>query len=217
MMYGSILIADDHEVVRSGLAILVKRVLPQMNILQTESLDGAIEFLKEHKVDLMLCDINMPGGNSFDMLDRLRSIQPDLKILVITAFQTVFYEKKYLQEGANGYLSKTAKNEDIQQAILSILQHGYYRSTTDVMSEPSGHGTMHASITELLSYREIEVCRLLTKGMAILEIANVLNIQSNTVSTYKKRIFTKLQVANMPELITLLNNYSGWKVDGAMA
>lgn len=214
MIYGSVLIADDHEIVRSGLAILVKRVLPQMNIMQTESLDGAIEFLKEHKADLMLCDINMPGGNSFDMLYRLRAIQPDLKILVITAFQMASYEKKYLLEGANGYLSKTAKNEEIQQAILSILQHGYHHNTKDMDKEPfSESDNTYSSVTELLSYREMEVSRLLTKGLGILEIANALNVQSNTVSTYKKRIFTKLQVNNIPELILLLDSYADWKVD----
>lgn len=207
MVYGSILIADDHEVVRSGLTILVKRVLPQMNVSQTESLDGAIEFLQEHKADLILCDINMPGGNSFDMLNRLRSIQPDLKILIITAFQAASYEKKYLQEGANGYLSKTAKNEEIQEAILSILQHGYYQNTTDITDESSGHNEIYTSVTELLSDREMEVCRMLAKGLGILEISNALNIQSNTVSTYKKRIFTKLHVTNIPDLVSLLNSY----------
>jgi two-component system, NarL family, invasion response regulator UvrY len=207
MTYGSILIADDHEVVRGGLAILVKRVLPEVNVFQTESLDGAIEFLQEHKADLILCDINMPGGNSFDMLYRLRAIQPDLKILIITGFQTAAYEKKYLQEGANGYLSKTAKNEEIQEAILSILQHGNYRNATDTAKEFSGENDIHTNANELLSYREMEVCRLLIKGMGILEIANALNVQSNTVSTYKKRIFTKLHVSNIPELISVLNNY----------
>jgi two-component system invasion response regulator UvrY len=207
MTYGSILIADDHEVVRSGLAILVKRVLPHMNVSQTESLDGAIEFLQEHKADLMLCDINMPGGNNFDMLSRLRAIQPDLKILIITAFQAASYEKKYLQEGANGYLSKTTTNEEIQQAISSILQHGYYHNATDVAKGSSGSEEVYTSITELLSYREMEVCRLLAKGLGILEISNALNVQSNTVSTYKKRIFTKLQVTNIPELISVLNSY----------
>jgi DNA-binding NarL/FixJ family response regulator len=213
MLYGSILIADDHEVVRDGLAILVKRVLPQMHIFQTESLDGAIEFLQKNKADLILCDINMPGGNSFDMLDRLRKIQRDLKILIITAFQMASYEKKYRQEGANGYLSKTAKNEEIQQAILSILQRGYYRSTTDTSKELSGNNEADKSVTELLSYREMEVCQLLGKGLGILEIANVLNVQSNTVSTYKKRIFTKLKVTNITELISLLGNYPDLKVD----
>ena len=213
MVYGSILIADDHEVVRGGLAILVKRVLPQMNILQTESLDGAIEFLKECKADLMLCDINMPGGNSFDMLYRLRAIQPDLKILIITAFQAASYEKKYLQEGANGYLSKTATNEEIQQAILSILQDGYYQSSMDITQGSSGNNITAANVTALLSYREMEVCRLLTKGLGILEISNALNIQSNTVSTFKMRIFKKLQVTNIPELVSLLNSDPNYKVD----
>ncbi|MFA6057890.1 MAG: response regulator transcription factor [Taibaiella sp.] len=212
MVYGSILIADDHEVVRGGLAILVKRVLPQMNILQTESLDGALEFLKEYKADLMLCDINMPGGNSFDMLHRLRAIQPDLKILIITAFQTASYEKKYLQEGANGYLSKTATNEEIQQAILSILQDGYYQGSMDIAKGSSENNKTSVS-TDLLSYREMEVCRLLTKGLGILEISNALNIQSNTVSTFKKRIFKKLKVTNIPELVSLLNSDSDYKVD----
>lgn len=213
MLYGSILIADDHEVVRSGLAILVKRMLPQMNIYQTDSLEGATELLKEHKADLILSDINMPGGNRVDMMHRLKEIQPDLKILIISAFQTASYEKKYLQEGANGYLSKIATNEEIQQAISSILQRGYYQSTAEITEGSSGSNEIYTSITELLSDREVEVCRLLAKGLGILEISNALNLQSNTVSTYKKRIFTKLHVTNIPELISLLQNYPDWQAD----
>jgi DNA-binding NarL/FixJ family response regulator len=148
----------------------------------------------------------MPGGNSFDMLDRLRAIQRDLKILIITAFQIASYEKKYRQEGANGYLNKTAKNEEIQQAILSILERGYYRNTTNISNESSGNNEANKSFTASLSYREMEVCQLLGKGLGILEIANALNIQSNTVSTYKKRIFTKLKVTNITELIPLLDS-----------
>jgi DNA-binding NarL/FixJ family response regulator len=213
MTYGSILIADDHEVVRSGLAILVKSVLPDMNVSQTESLDGAIEFLREQKADLILCDINMPGGNSIDMLYRLRAAQPDLKILFITAFQAASYEKKYLQEGANGYLSKTATNEEIQQAISCILQTGYYRDTRDITNASSVPDRARTSAMELLSYREMEICRLLTKGLGILEISNALNLQSNTVSTFKMRIFKKLQVTNIPELISLLNGDADWNID----
>jgi DNA-binding NarL/FixJ family response regulator len=213
MIYGSILIADDHEVVRSGLVILVKRMLPQMNTYQTDSLEGAIELLTEHKADLILCDINMPGGNNVDMLHRLKAIQPDLKILIISAFQNTSYEKKYLQEGANGYLSKMAKNEEIQQAITSILQDGYYLGNGDTTKYLSAGSESGVDIMELLSYREIEVCRMLTKGEGILEIANALNVQSNTVSTYKKRIFTKLQVTNIPELISLLDGIPNWHAD----
>ena len=211
MVHNSILIADDHEVVRSGLAILVKRMLPQINILQAESLEGAIKQLKKCPVDLMLCDINMPGGNTFQMLHRLRGIQPDLKILVLTAFQMTSYEKKFLQEGANGYLSKTTANEEIQRAIFSILKDGHYYGSSQ--KELTGSGGIQMNITELLSYREMEVSRLLIKGWGILEISNALNLQSNTVSTYKKRIFTKLNVNNVPELISLLDSYPDWQAD----
>jgi DNA-binding NarL/FixJ family response regulator len=212
MIYGPILIADDHEVVRSGLAILVSRMLPQTTILQTESLDGAIALLKQQRVELALCDVNMPGGNHYNMLHQLKAVQPDLKILVITAYQTVSHEKRYLQEGANGYLSKSATNEEIQQAVSSILQNGYYRSSNpETNREQVVAHWADQSATALLSYREVEVARLLTKGLGILEIANALNLRTNTVSTYKKRIFTKLDVANIPELISLLNSYSDWQ------
>ncbi len=213
-MHGSILIADDHEVVRSGLTILLRRMLPQVNIIQAESVEEAIEFLKQHQVDLLLCDINMPGGNNVEMLHRMRAIQPDLKILILTAFKLPSYKKKYLQEGANGYISKMATNNEIQQAITAVLHSGYYHANepekTDGTTEPVGPDH---SIAALLSYREMEISRLLVKGLGILEIANTLNLQSNTISTYKKRIFTKLQVNSIPELISILNDYADWQVD----
>jgi two-component system, NarL family, invasion response regulator UvrY len=213
MVYNSILIADDHDVVRGGLAMLVKDILPHVNIIQAGSLDEAIELLNEFRVDLMLCDINMPGGNRIDMIHHLKKAQPDLKILVVTAYQVTSYEKMYRQAGANGFISKTAANEEIQQAVISVLQNGHYTGTSDIARESSVGNTMHSNVIALLSHREIEVCRLLIKGTGITEIADRLSVQPNTVSTYKKRIFTKLGVSNLPELISLLNDYPAWQID----
>jgi DNA-binding NarL/FixJ family response regulator len=212
-MSRSILIADDHEVVRSGLAILIKNILPQANVLQAESVDEALGLLNKQPVELVLCDINMPGGNDFHMLHRLKAAQPDLKILVLTAYQMKFYEKRYLQEGANGYLNKTSNNEEIRKAILSVLQNGYYREDKEGVNPHSSTGEAIANIADLLSYREMEVAQLLAKGLGILEISNTLHLRSNTVSTYKKRIFMKLDVASVPELISLLDSYTDWQID----
>ncbi len=202
---GSILIADDHELVRSGLVILINRMFPSANILQAEGVEEAIGYLKQNKVDLLLCDINMPGGNNVEMMHRMRSIQPDLKILILTAFQMLSYKKKYLQEGANGFINKIATNEEIQQAISSVLENGYYH--------PVDSNDGHMNVKELLSYREMEISQLLIKGLGILEIANALKLQSNTVSTYKKRIFTKLHVASVPELISVLDNCADRQIE----
>jgi two-component system invasion response regulator UvrY len=212
-MTRSILIADDHEVVRSGLAILVKSMLPHINILQAESVEEASDLLNEHPVELLLCDINMPGGNSFDMLHRLKAIQPGLKILVLTAYQMKFYEKRYLQEGANGYLNKTSNNEEIRKAISSVLQNGYYQSDKEEADLHSPARETLTNVTDLLSYREMEVAQRLAKGLGILEISNMLNLRSNTVSTYKKRIFMKLDVTSVPELVSLLGSYTDWQID----
>jgi DNA-binding NarL/FixJ family response regulator len=155
----------------------------------------------------------MPGGNDFHMLHRLKAAQPDLKILVLTAYQMKFYEKRYLQEGANGYLNKTSNNEEIRKAILSVLQNGYYREDKEGVNPHSSTGEAIANIADLLSYREMEVAQLLAKGLGILEISNTLHLRSNTVSTYKKRIFMKLDVASVPELISLLDSYTDWQID----
>jgi len=207
------LIADDHAVVRHGVSLILREVLPAAVIFQAYDYDTLVSTLKKNPVDLVICDINMPGCDGFHVIDDLRSIQPDVKILIFSAYREDLYAPRYLQAGANGYLHKDGDNEQIRKAVLTVLQDGRYMS--DAVKEKLLHKALSAhkqrsdNPLDLLSQREMEVARLLLKGMGLLEISNILKLHIATVSTYKKRIHEKLQVSSLPELIAVFRNHAG--------
>lgn len=131
------------------------------------------------------------------MIPELKDIQSDLKILVFSG-----YDKdvaiQYIREGAEGYLNKQSSEEEIKNAVKTVIEKGYFYP-----AELIGLIIQNKrdNPVEKLSSREYEIFKLLADGNGNLEIANRLNIQMSTVSTYKKRIFQKLNVGNIAELI----------------
>ncbi|SFC15994.1 DNA-binding response regulator, NarL/FixJ family, contains REC and HTH domains [Parapedobacter composti] len=209
-----VLIADDHGIVRLGTSIVIKEALPLANITQAGDVDELIRFLSEKQYDLLLLDINMPGGNNITMVEKVLAVQPGIKILVFSSYDETLYALRYLQAGASGYLSKNASKTELKNAILAVVQRGKYMSPE--IQELYYHTlTMGKSFIAAdnplnkLSNREVDVAKYLVQGMGIQDVSKTLNLSTSTVSTYKTRIFEKLQVNNLVELIEKFRLYSG--------
>lgn len=203
-----ILIADDHSVVRQGMSLILKEAFKGVKIIHTDSFEGAIVILKEDIVDLLLLDINLPGGNSIEMINDVQQVQ-DTKILMFSAYDEEQYALNYINAGAKGYLNKLSSEDVIIKAIQTVLDGGDYVSL-NLKDKISGVGTNKRLDNPLsvLSNREMEIAGLLTKGNGNLEIANKLNIGMSTVSTYKSRIFEKLGVNNVVSLVEKFKRYN---------
>jgi len=201
-----ILIADDHGIVRLGTSIVVKEAVPLSQITQAEDFDEMIHLLSKKKFDLLLLDINMPGGNNIKMVEKVLSLLPAIKILVFSSYDESVYALRYLQAGACGYLNKNSSNADLKEAVLSVLNNGkymsadvrelYYNSLTQGKAASQGDNPLNK-----LSNREVDVAKHLVQGLGIMEVSKALNLSTSTVSTYKTRIFEKLQIENIAELI----------------
>ncbi|MDW8848547.1 response regulator transcription factor [Flavobacterium sp. MMLR14_040] len=202
-----ILLVDDHSVVRHGVSVLLKKNFDGVTITHAESVEDLRTKLSE-KQDLLFLDINLPGGNSTKMVEEIRSSHPDLLIMMFSAYDESRYALRYIHAGANGFLNKYSKDEEIIKAVKSILETGKYIS--DVVKEIILENALlkkPINPLEKLSDREIEVAELLVNGDGNLEISNKLNIQMSTVSTFKTRIFDKLGINNIVKLIEILNVY----------
>lgn len=127
-MTKKILIVDDHLVVRNGVAMILERQFEDVAISNAENFFEAVTLLKNLPFDLVILDINIPGGKNTDMITQIRAIQPDVKILVFSAHEEEQYAIKYLSCGANGYVDKLCSEEKIMFAITSILESGTYVS-----------------------------------------------------------------------------------------
>lgn len=204
-----ILIADDHSVVRQGIALLLKELLKDPIIYHAASYRETLERIGTlEKIDFLFLDINFPDGNSTKIVHEIREVKPDIRILIFSALEEEIYALRYLNSGANGFLSKLANDDELRFAVNYFLANGKYISPT--IKEKIIENYMHKipiNPLDQLSDRELEIARLLIKGYGNLEISILKDLQKTTVSTYKKRIFEKLNIDNLPALIELFNSY----------
>lgn len=203
-----ILIADDHSVVRQGMSLILKEAFDGIEVFHTDSFESAIVILKNNQINLLLLDINLPGGNSIDMINDVKQVQNTTKILMFSAFDEDHYALKYMKAGAKGYVNKLSSEDKIIEAVKTVLEGGDYISPK-LKAKISENGINKVSNNPLsiLSNREMEIAGLLTKGEGNLEIANKLNIGMSTVSTYKSRIFEKLGINNVVSLVEKFKRY----------
>ncbi len=203
------LIADDHSIVRQGVSLLIKELFFNAKIHQAGNFKETLKVLKETPIDLLVLDINFPDGNSLNIIADIKAIQPDIKILILSAYDEDIYALRYLNAGASGYLNKGSKEEEMKQALKSMMLSGKY-ITQNIKDRILDSYISKKPINplELLSNREVEVARLLIKGYGNMEIAEQLQVKKSTVSTFKNRIFEKLEINNLADLIDFFQLYN---------
>jgi len=203
------LIADDYSIVRQGISLLIKELFFNAKIYQAGSFKDTIKIIQETKIDLLVLDINFPDGNSLSIIPETKAIQPEVKILIFSAYDEDIYALRYLNAGASGYLNKGSSEDEMKNALRSMILSGKYitQNIKDRILD-SYISKKPINLLEQLSNREIEVARLLIKGYGNMEIAETLNVKKTTVSTFKNRIFEKLEINNLADLIDFFNLYS---------
>ena len=200
----NLMIIEDHEIIVWALTSIIEKYLPNSNTTSISSFPEGVDLLRDGYIDLIILDIKTPGGGTPKMITDLRQIQSDVKILIHTGLPEEEYAVQYLQEGANGFLSKNAPYETIIEAIRHVLSGRKYISPAIhriiaenflAPNEPS-----HKKLNFEVSEREKGVIRLLLKGKWNKEIADELELKQTTISTHKGRIFEKFDVTNPIEL-----------------
>lgn len=200
-----VLLADDHLIVRQGLQFLIEDVFENVIFQHTSTLKQTIENLKNETFSLLILDAEFPDGFSLSLIPEVKQIQPDIKILVFTSYPEEHYALKFIAAGANGFLGKMSEEESIKLAVRQIIEKGnYYSSLLEKLLEISRVNPSIINPLHSLSDREIEVAKMISQGFGNLEIANKLDLKQNTVSTFKKRIFEKLNITSIVELIDLM-------------
>lgn len=202
------LVADDHSVVRQGVSLIIKDLFLDASIFMAGNFKEVLKLLSEVQFDLLILDVSFPDGNSLNVLPEIKILQPMLKILVFSAYDEDNYAMRYLNAGATGYLNKETTEEEIRNAINSMIRHGKY-VTENVRNKILDSYIKNKPVNplDLLSNREMQVALLLIQGYGNLEILQMLNIQKTTVSTYKNRIFEKLEIDNLADLIKQFQLY----------
>lgn len=209
-MIKKILIVDDHFIVRSGMSLLLENEIEGVQIFGVNDFQEALMECGKVTFDLVILDINLPGGKKCYMIDDLRELQKDMKILMFSAHEEDIYAFRYIQAGANGYLNKLSDSDTIVKAVKTVLEDGKYISN-DIMDKFiafSQHKRESSNPLEELTHREFEIAELLVRGFGNLEIANELDIKMTTVSTHKLNIFKKAHITNVIELSELFKKFT---------
>lgn len=202
------LLADDHSLIRQGIVFLLEDIDVDYEVFHASNLQQTVEFIKTHAIDLAIIDAHFPDGNSLSIIPEIKKIRPETKVLIFTGIDENVHALKFINAGANGFLSKLSEEEEVKQAILKMLSHGEYISpATQILLMNSLHNRNLINPLFSLTERERQIAEMYAEGLGNLEIANRLDVKQNTVSTIKKRIFDKLKIENIVELIELIKDH----------
>jgi two-component system invasion response regulator UvrY len=196
-----ILLADDHQIVRNGLRQLINGEADLEVCAEAATSAETLTLLRQHDFDVLLLDISMPDRDGMDTLRLLRTHRADLPVLIISAYAEEQYALNMLRAGANGYIRKDADVDDILTAIRTVLRGRRYVSdvVADLLTQRL-NGDNDAPAHQQLSEREFQVLHKLATGKSVTEIAEELFISVKSVSTYRSRLLTKLNLKSNAEL-----------------
>ena len=194
-----ILIGDDHSVVRKGLIQILKEAFPFAYI--AEAVDGPSLFkiaLKE-KFDIIISDITMPGRFGIDFIKELKDLHPNTPILILSIHPADQYAVRTIKAGASGYINKETAPEELIIAVNQLLKGKKY-ITNDVAEILIDFRNNDKILHELLSNREFEVFKLIASGKSSQQISDQLSLSANTISTYKSRLLTKMNLKTIADI-----------------
>jgi DNA-binding NarL/FixJ family response regulator len=199
----TILIADHHPISREGITSLLLDQ-PELNVIgNVTNGNDLFNSLKIHSPDVLVIEIDLPEINGITALRTIKTEFPRIKMLVFSCHPEEMYALSAIKAGASGYLSKTASTEKLYNAIQQVARGGIYlnKNITDRINSGSSNDNGLIAKFKKLSTRETEVLNLLSGGKRNKDIAEALDINEKTVSTYKTRLLKKLKVDNLADLI----------------
>jgi two-component system, NarL family, response regulator NreC len=193
-----IVLADDHLVVRAGLRLLLDSEPGLEVVAEAGDIEAVRRYVRGHHPDVLVLDLNMPGGSSLGAIPAIRAESPDTQIVVLTMQQEPAFAREALGGGALGYVLKEAADEELVEAVRRAAAGESYlnpRLGARIASEPP------PGPPDDLSGREVDVLRLIALGHTNAEIAQQLYLSVRTVETHRSHIQQKLRLSTRAELV----------------
>lgn len=199
-MQPSILIVDDHSMIRKGLKLYMQLNLGYSEIHEASSCAELMRELIKHKYTHLVLDIILADGNTLEVIPNIRKLYPDLQIMIFSMQPAEIYAEAMRQYGVEFYLSKSSVEEEIISVVQKFLSNELKQERKKVNTSSNPFVA--------LAPRELEILHYVLKGMGTKEIGETLNLKMNTISTIKTRIFQKTEANNLKELIELATLYN---------
>ncbi|GGM96300.1 DNA-binding response regulator [Dyadobacter beijingensis] len=207
-----VLLVEDHDIVRIATNIVVTEVMGNVIIEEASTFASAMQMVSSASYQLIILDLSIPGTEHLVMIEKFRSLQPKVPVLVFSGQKEEVYGVHCIRSGAAGFVSKGAHSDELRQAIRTVLGGQRYLSQA-VRSQLLGTMLKQGATDpgELLSAKELVVMDMLLEGKWTKEIAATLELKSTTVSTFKTRIFKKFGVTNLLDLAKHVEMYQAFK------
>ena len=204
----SVVIVDDHTLVCEIISSLLAHSHGIKLIAQAHTGAEAVETIKALQPNVVLLDVCLPDTKAFNLIPKLLRVAPDSKLLTLTMYDSEITAAKLLQNGITGFLLKNSSTRELEDAIRKVHVGQIYVTPSMAERLALRSGDMSCSPFEHLSKKELEVMQLCAKGLNVSQIAQKLSIHNKTVSTYRRRAFTKLNIKRDAELVKLATEHN---------
>lgn len=208
----TVLVVDDHELVRSGMRRLLEDHTMIGSIHEASSGEMAVEMTHANAFDLVLMDISLPGISGLEASEAILGKSPDYRIIIVTGRLEGGPIRQLLNAGVRGYITKGSSADEMDKAIRCVMSGEQYLSpdVAQQVAMDSINGDPEVNPFERLTTREREIVDLILRGRRNRQISENLNISEKTVSTHRTRAFEKLSVKTTAELVRLAIRHDVW-------
>jgi two-component system, NarL family, nitrate/nitrite response regulator NarL len=192
-----VVLADDHDLVRSGIKALLSTVEGVRVIAEARNGNELLQLLESVKPDVVMTDISMPGMDGITAIAEIHNRFPSVKVIVLSMYDTVDFVKRAVANGACGYLMKDAPPFELEQALRSVMATGSYFSAAVAqrLLQPS-----EPTVDDELTTRQVEILTLIAQGKSAKEIAFELGLSPKTVDVHRARIMERLRLNDIASL-----------------
>jgi len=205
----SILIADDHKLIRDTWSFILNTDQRFKVVAECSNGEEAVEQAKQKRPQIVLMDINMTPVSGLEATKQIRKVSPGSRIIGVSMHSQPAYAKKMLQIGAKGYVTKNSSREEMFKAIMEVHKGNRYicEEVKNIISEQIMDDGPSQGINSL-SERELQIVKLIKEGFSSKEISSQLNISLKTVEVHRHNILKKLNLKNSAALVNYINTYA---------
>ncbi|MFC3196211.1 LuxR C-terminal-related transcriptional regulator [Parapedobacter deserti] len=202
----NIFLTYSHEIIGVAMKWLLEKYFPMSIIGEARNFQETLNDLPKKEYDLVVLDAEIADSTHLlGVVEHIKSLSPKTRILIFSELDEAIYGPKYIAFGTNGYLAKNADIDSIVEAIKIALDGETEVYKRDKIEETSNE-FVKSNLSDTLSQREAQIAELLVKGTTLTEISKKIGLRDTTISTYKKRIFEKVGVKTLSDLIAV------WKI-----
>ncbi|HKB43077.1 MAG TPA: response regulator transcription factor [Chitinophagaceae bacterium] len=203
----TILLVDDHKLIRDSWSFILNSDPRFLVIGETSSGDEAIEIAKNKRPQIVLMDVNMTPLNGFDATKLVRKYSPGSKVIGISMHSMPAYARRMLQMGAMGYVTKNSSKDEMIAAIIEVNSGKKYvcDEVKNILAQQELEQESDQPDMNVLSRREIEIVKLIKEGLSSKEVALRLDISLKTVEVHRYNILKKLNLKNTASLVNFIN------------